>query len=96
MRPSEVLDRHRDEIKALLARYPVTNPRIFGSVADGSDGEGSDLDILVDALPKATLFDLGGLHSELEDLLGIRVDLVTPREIHAEIRGRVLESARPL
>lgn len=96
MRPSEVLDRHREEIKSLLARYPVTNPRIFGSVADGSDNDESDLDILVDALPKASLFDLGGLHSELEDLLGIRVDLVTPAEIHAEIRGRVLQSARPL
>lgn len=96
MRPSEVLERHRSEIKALLARYPVTNPRVFGSVADGSDGEESDLDLLVDALPKASLFDLGGLHSELEDLLGIKVDLVTPAEIHSEIRGRVLESARPL
>lgn len=97
MRPSEVLDRHRDEIKALLARYPVTNPRIFGSVADGSDGEGSDLDILVDGVPGVTtLFDLGGLHSELEELLGISVDLLTPGGIHKEIRDKVLESAKPL
>lgn len=48
MRPSEALAKHRDEVLAIIARYPVSNPRIFGSVARGDDREDRDLDILVD------------------------------------------------
>ena len=47
MRPSEALAKYRDEVLAIIARYPVTNPRVFGSTARGEDVEGSDLDILV-------------------------------------------------
>jgi len=50
MRPSEALAKHRDEVLAIIARYPVTNPRIFGSVARGDDVEGSDVDILCELL----------------------------------------------
>ncbi|HEV7416015.1 MAG TPA: nucleotidyltransferase domain-containing protein [Tianweitania sediminis] len=60
MRPSEALAKHRDEGIAILAKYPVSNPRVFGSVARGEDTEGSDLDILVEAIPDvAILVDLG-------------------------------------
>jgi len=44
---------------------------VFGSVLHGDDRDGSDLDLLVDALPGATLFDLGGLQVELEELRGV-------------------------
>jgi uncharacterized protein with HEPN domain len=47
-------------------------------VLHGTDRDGSDIDLLVDALPGATLFDLGGLQDELESLLGLHVDLLTP------------------
>ena len=69
---------------------------MFGSAARGTDGDGSDLDLLVDALPGATLSDLGGLHAELEAILGVRVDLVTPGDLPAAFRQRVLEQARPI
>lgn len=50
---------------------------------------------LADPLPGATLFDLGGLQVELEDLLGVPVDLLTPGDLPAKFRAEVLEQARP-
>jgi predicted nucleotidyltransferase len=69
---------------------------VFGSVLHGSDHEGSDIDILVDAMPGATLFDLGGLQVELEAMLGVRVDLVTPADLPSSFRDRVVAEARPV
>lgn len=96
MRPSKLLALKRDAIHEAAARYRTTNPRIFGSVLHGSDRDGSDLDLLVDALPGATLFDLGGLHSELEELLGVPVDLLTPGDLPPHLRRRILAEARPV
>ena len=56
----------------------------------GTDQEGSDLDLLVDAPPGTTLFDLGGLQVELEDLLGVNVDLLTPGDLPLKFRDKVL------
>jgi uncharacterized protein len=96
MRPSIALDQNREAVRALVARYRVTNPRVFGSTARNEDREGSDLDLLVDAPPGTTLFDLGGLQYELERLLGLPVDVRTPQDISERFRDRVLESARAL
>jgi len=62
----------------------------------GGDREGSDLDLLVDALPDATLFDLGGLQMELEELLGAPVDLLTPGDLPEKFREKVLAEAKPV
>lgn len=62
MRPSLVLDLKRIAVREATSRFRTANPRIFGSVLHGTDQDGSDLDLLVDALPGATLFDLGGRH----------------------------------
>jgi predicted nucleotidyltransferase len=43
-----------------VERFHTSNPRVFDSVLHGTDQNGSDIDLLVDALPGATLFDLGG------------------------------------
>ncbi len=96
MRPSEALERHRVEIRAAARRHRTTNPRVFGSVLRGTDTEESDIDILVDALPGATLFDLGGLLNELEELLGVRVGLVTPGDLHRRFRERVVSEAKAI
>ncbi len=53
----------------------------------------SDLDILVDALPDATLLDLGAIQVELEDLLGVPVDVVTPQDLSPKFRIAVLRAA---
>lgn len=96
MKPSAALRRHRDAIHAAVSRHRAANPRVFGSVLRAEDGEGSDLDLLVDALPGATLFELGELHFELEALLGVSVDLVTPGDLSPRLREQVLREAQPL
>jgi predicted nucleotidyltransferase len=83
-------------VRDLVERFPVANPRLFGSVLHGTDTEESDLDLLVDALPGATLFDLGGLLEELEDLLGVSIDLLTPGDLPPGIRDRILAEAVPV
>ena len=96
MKPSIALETHREAvIKAVHARK-ACNTRVFGSVLSGSDLDGSDLDLLVDILPGATLFELGGLQVDLEELLGVPVDLLTPGELPAKFRDKVLQEARSL
>jgi hypothetical protein len=68
----------------------------MGSVLHGNDTDASDLDLLVDPMPGATLFDLGGLQDELEQLLGVKVDVVTPRDLPERFRAQVLAEARPV
>jgi predicted nucleotidyltransferase len=86
----------RSAVREATSRFRAANPRVFGSVLHGTDRDGSDLDLLVDALPGATLFDLGGLQDELESMLGIRVDLLTPGDLPLQWRGQVLAEARPV
>lgn len=96
MRPSLALDLKRAAVRELPGRFRAANPRVFGSVLRGTDVEGSDLDLLVDALPGATLFDLGGLQVELESLLGIPVDLLTPADLPPRFRAEVLAESEPV
>ena len=96
MRPSVGLDRQRSAVRELVGRFRAANPRVFGSVLHGTDRDGSDLDLLVDALPGATLFDLGGLQDELESLLGVDVDVLTPGDLPPKFRAEVLAEAQPI
>lgn len=96
MKPSLALQGKQAAIREVVSRYRTANPRVFGSVLHGSDVDGSDLDILVDALPGTTLFDLGGLTEELTDLLGVPVDVRTPQELHEKFREKVVAEARPV
>jgi predicted nucleotidyltransferase len=96
MRPSVAFEKNRALVRELVARHRTANPRIFGSVLHGTDKEGSDVDILVDALPGTTLFDLGGLQVRLEEALGVPVQVVTPEELSKYFRESVLAEARPV
>lgn len=96
MKPSSVLDLNRPAIRDMVGRFRASNPRIFGSVLHGADRDGSDLDILVDARPGTTLFDLGGLHDALEQLLGVPVDVLTPGDLPPKFRDKVLAEAIPV
>lgn len=96
MKPSIILALKRSAVREAAGRFRTTNPRIFGSVLHGTDCEDSDLDLLVDALPGATLFDLGGLQVELETLLGINVDVLTPGDLPPKFRAQVLAEAQPI
>ena len=96
MRPSVALEANRSAIQRAVSRFNTANLRVFGSVLRGADIDGSDLDLIVDPLPGATLFDLGGLQTELEELLGVRVDLLTPGDLPLKFRAEVLSQARPV
>ena len=77
MRPSEALAKHREEVLAIIAKYPVANPRVFGSVARGEDTEGSDLDLLVERTGPMTYPELFKLEGEISELLGHPVEIAT-------------------
>ena len=94
MKPSEALSVHREALRQVVSRHGLLRPRVFGSVLTGEDGDNSDLDLLVDAPPGTTLFRLGGLQVELETLLGVRVDLLTPGDLPPKFRERVLVEAQ--
>lgn len=96
MKPSAVLEANRSLVRETVARFRASNARIFGSTRHRTDREGSDLDLLVDALPGTTLFDLGGLQIELEEALGVPVDLLTPGDLPVAFRERVLADAVPV
>lgn len=96
MRPSIALNRNRNAARKIVSRFRATNLRVFGSVFHGTDKEDSDLDLLVDALPGATLFDLGELQVELEELLGVNVDLLTPGDLPQKFRDQVVGEAQPV
>lgn len=96
MKPSVALNQKRSAVRAVVSRFRAANPRVFGSTLHGDDHDGSDLDLLVDPLPGATLFDLGGLQVELEELLGVPVDLLTPGDLPPKFRARVLAQAVPV
>lgn len=98
MRPSRVLELagKRQAVREAVSRFRAANPRVFGSALYGTDRDGSDLDLLVDPLPGATLVSLGGLHEELEELLGVPVDLRTPGDLPAKFRAKVLAEAQPV
>lgn len=96
MRPSVLLERHRDEVRAIALAHRVTNPRVFGSALRGDDSDSSDLDVLVDPTAYTTLFDLASIAVELEDRLGVEVDVVTPDDLPATYRERVVAEARPV
>ena len=96
MRPSIALASHRADVVAAAARFRATNVRLFGSALNAQDTDGSDLDILVDMLPQTTLFDLGGLQVELERLLGVKVDVLTPFDLPLKLRAEVLAQAQPV
>lgn len=92
----ELLRNKREEILRLAARRGARNVRVFGSAASGRAGPDSDVDFLVELEPGRSLFDLGGLLMDLQDLLGRPVDVVTEKGLHWYIRDRILKEAVPL
>ncbi len=66
-RPSEILFEHRHEAVELARKYKLANVRVFGSAVRGEDTPDSDIDLLVDLEPGASLFDLTGFHLDMVD-----------------------------
>ncbi|MDE2353611.1 MAG: nucleotidyltransferase family protein [Betaproteobacteria bacterium] len=96
MKPSQVLELHRADIKRIVSAHRARNARVFGSVIHGEDTENSDLDILIDPTPDTTLFDIGAIRHELLQLLGVPVDVLTPKALPEKFRATVLAEAVPI
>jgi uncharacterized protein len=91
-----LLKTHRNEILSLAARNGAVNVRVFGSVARGDNRPDSDVDFLVNLEKGRSLLDLARFLRELQNLLGVNVDVVTEAGLRPRIKDQVLQEARPL
>lgn len=96
MKPSEALRANREAIRRVVESHRARNARVFGSVVHGDDTEDSDLDLLIDPTPDTTLFDIGAIRHELLQLLGVPVDVLTPKALPEKFRAAVLAEAVPV
>lgn len=94
MKPSEALRSKYAEIRRVVESHHARNARVFGSVLHGKDTPHSDLDILIDPTSETTLFDIGAIRHELNQLLGVPVDVLTPNALPDKFRAAVLAEAR--
>ena len=92
----DLLKEKREEILRIAEKHGARNVRLFGSVARGEADEKSDIDLLVEMEPGRSLLDLGGLWYELNETLGVKVDVVSEKGLRQRIRQRVLDEAVPL
>ena len=85
------LSKHRRALQG----YGVKEIRLFGSVARGEGGTGSDVDLLVEFEPSAHIgmFEFTRLRRELSQLLGCEVDLATPDALHKGMKNDILKEA---
>ena len=94
MRPlRELVEAHRDEIKAIVARHRGQSVAIFGSVARGDERPGSDIDFLVELAPGTQPFEILSIGAELEEALGVKVDVGTRDSLRERLRDEVLAEA---
>ena len=84
----EILNGVRQEISI---RYKVKIFGIFGSYVRGEQKEGSDIDILVEFMDDADLFDFLGLSLFLEEKLNKKVDVVPKTALREELRASILK-----
>jgi predicted nucleotidyltransferase len=93
----EELRRLRPALAALAAKYGLTELAVFGSTARGDATPASDVDLMYVRGPKAPKgLAFLALQSDLEELLGRKVDLVPKDGLHWVIRDRAIEDAEIL
>lgn len=88
-----LVDARRDEIKAIVSRHRAHSVAIFGSVARGEERADSDIDFLVELDPGARPFEILSIGVELEEALGVKVDVGTPATLRDRVRDEVLAEA---
>jgi uncharacterized protein len=90
---SVALSAIREDVLRIAADHGAGNVRVFGSVGRGEQGVSGDLDLLVDLAEGRNLFDLIALSNDLEESLGLDVDVVTEASLSPYIRDRALDEA---
>lgn len=93
MNHKQILQEKRLEILKIAKTYGASNIRIFGSVARGEATSNSDIDFLMDIESGKNLLDRIALIQDLEDLLGYKVDVAQPENLHESIKEKVLQEA---
>ena len=88
--------RQASEIRRIVSEAGGSNVRVFGSVAAGSDTEGSDVDLLFAMVPPPSLMELSALSDRVGDVLGVSVDLIPDSAISPALRERIFAEAIPL
>lgn len=91
-----LVEKHRNELKALALRHGLRDVHVFGSMARDDARADSDVDLLVDVPPGTSAFVLGAMLMDAQDLLGRRVDIVTRSSLNPVLRERVLRDAQRL
>src|SRR5439155_26348772 len=86
----------RARLQTAARRHGIRDLRVFGSVARGDETPESDVDLLVEVDPGRTLLDLIGFQQEAEDILGVGVDVASPRMMKERVRARAMREARPV
>ena len=87
---------NRKEILAIAKKHGAISVKVFGSSARDNAGPDSDLDLLVQAGEDVSPWFPGGMVSELDSLLGRKVDLAEPDTLHWFVRDRIISEAVPL
>lgn len=91
----------REDLITTLRQFKATNKNIygikklglFGSAARGEMHEDSDIDVVVD-LKEPDLFILADIKTDLEEQLGMRVDIVRHRkDMNINLKRRISREA---
>ena len=91
---SRLLRKHREEIQKIVEKHHAKNVKVFGSVAVGNESADSDIDLLIETTPETTMFDIGAIKFELNNLLGVEVDVLTPNSLPMQFKDKVEQEAR--
>ena len=86
-----ILARHREELQA----SGVKSLAVFGSLSRGEATAESDIDLLVEFSRPVGLLAFIRLRRRLTEILGRRVDLVTPKALRPAWRERILSEIVP-
>ena len=78
----------------ILKKHGAKKVEIFGSYARGEQKETSDLDVIVEFEKRKSLLELVGIEQELEDHLGIKIDLLTEASISPYLMERIKKESK--
>jgi len=80
-------------IERLASLAHLQNVRVTGSVARGTATADSDLDLIVDPLPEASLLDLAQFADDVEQLVDRPVDVLSARSLDPATDAALLADA---
>ncbi len=89
----QLVEARREQIKEIVARHHGRSVATFGSVVRGEERPGSDIDFLVELEPDARPIEILSIAVELEEVLGVKVDVGTPASLRDRVRADVLAEA---